>query len=291
MKVLKNVLFMLLAVGMFGSCIKEDLDDCLKYSMNTLSLSYKGDGTTEIFNEKIEKVVLYVFDQNEQLVTTKELTSEEVKQRNMTLPELEPGTYRVVCFGNMEKCQVNNLTCGDCDEMYCAAPEYFKGETISGNDPLYYASLQVTVTEEDQHQMLAFESSHYNVAVEVVGLYLEGGAHPRIEVCGVSPYTTFENVAGGEPTDYILGCEKNKGQFDALCNIMRHTNHEDVYVCLKDNEGNEVAKVNLAEFLTEHPEIDCSKQEVTIALRFEFKSVGVEVTVPDWAIEELKPEY
>ncbi|MFR7808742.1 MAG: FimB/Mfa2 family fimbrial subunit [Butyricimonas faecihominis] len=36
-----------------------------------MSLSYKGDGTTEIFNDKIEKVVLYVFDHNEQLVTTK----------------------------------------------------------------------------------------------------------------------------------------------------------------------------------------------------------------------------
>lgn len=77
---------MLLAVGMFGSCIKEDMDDCPKYGVNTLSLSYKGDGTTEIFNDKIEKVVLYVFDHNEQLVTTKELTSEEVKQRNTTLP-------------------------------------------------------------------------------------------------------------------------------------------------------------------------------------------------------------
>ncbi|MFR7808743.1 MAG: hypothetical protein ACLU4N_05395 [Butyricimonas faecihominis] len=31
MKVIKNILFMLLAVGMFGSCIKEDMDDCPKY--------------------------------------------------------------------------------------------------------------------------------------------------------------------------------------------------------------------------------------------------------------------
>ena len=59
--------------------------------------------------------------------------------------------------------------------MYCAAPEYFKGETISGNDPLYYASLQLMVTEEDQHQVANFESSHYNVAVEVVNLHMEGG--------------------------------------------------------------------------------------------------------------------
>ena len=77
MKLINNVLFMLLTVGMFSGCIKEDMDDCPKYSVNTLSLSYKGDGTTEIFNDKIEQVVMYVFDQNEKLVTTKVLTKEE----------------------------------------------------------------------------------------------------------------------------------------------------------------------------------------------------------------------
>ena len=50
MKIFNKLLFMLLAVGMFSSCIKEDMDDCPKYSVNTLSLSYKGDGTAEIFN-------------------------------------------------------------------------------------------------------------------------------------------------------------------------------------------------------------------------------------------------
>ena len=60
MKLINNVLFMLLTVGMFSGCIKEDMDDCPKYSVNTLSLSYKGDGTTEIFNDKIEQVVMYV---------------------------------------------------------------------------------------------------------------------------------------------------------------------------------------------------------------------------------------
>ena len=40
MKLINNVLFMLLTVGMFSGCIKEDMDDCPKYSVNTLSLSY-----------------------------------------------------------------------------------------------------------------------------------------------------------------------------------------------------------------------------------------------------------
>lgn len=81
MKIMKYVLFIMLTVGMLGGCIEEDLSDCEVFSRNVLTLSYKGDGTTEIFNEKIENVVMYVFDQNEQLVTTKELTKEEIARR------------------------------------------------------------------------------------------------------------------------------------------------------------------------------------------------------------------
>lgn len=121
-----------------------------------LVVELQGRRYAEIFNEKIERVVMYVFDKNEQLVTTRELTKDELAQRSVCLPELEPGTYRVTCFGNLIKDQVNDLYCGDCDKIYCAAPGYFKKETISSNDPLYYSSLELTVTEEDQNRELLF---------------------------------------------------------------------------------------------------------------------------------------
>ena len=290
MKIFNKLLFMLLAVGMFSSCIKEDMDDCPKYSVNTLSLSYKGDGTAEIFNEKIERVVMYVFDKNEELVTMRELTNDELAQRSVCLPELEPGTYRVTCFGNLIKDQVNDLYCGDCDKIYCAAPGYFKKETISSNDPLYYSSLELTVTEEDQNRELLFASSHYKVLVEVAGVPAESNL--SIEVCGVLPYTNFENKAGGNPVDYKLDTEYSDGQFNALSNIMRHSDHSAVDVCVRDVNGNEIAKINLAEFLRANPEIDCSKHEVLIPIHFEFKSVGVEIGVPDWfVVPDVKPEF
>lgn len=58
---LTNIVFCLtLLAGAATSCIREDLDDCL--STNTLLLSYKGDGTTEIFPDKICRVEMFVFD-------------------------------------------------------------------------------------------------------------------------------------------------------------------------------------------------------------------------------------
>lgn len=280
---------MLLAVGMFVGCIEEDMDDCPKYGVNTLSLSYKGDGTTEIFNEKIEQVVMYVFDENEQLVTTRQLTKDELVRRSFTLPELEPAAYRVVCFGNTANTRVNDLKCGDCDQMYCAAKEYFDGETIPGNDPLYYSSLYLTVTGEDTNETMEFASAHYKVSVEVAGV--PAGSDLTIELCNVLPYTTFENVAGGEPTTYVLDCDYDKGLQTALSNIMRHQDHSVVNVCVRNAKGEDMAVVNLKDFLAANPVVDCSKNEVLIAIRFEFKSAGVEITVPDWYVEEVKPEY
>ena len=49
------ILYILLLVTVTG-CIKENLDDC----ETTLYFSYLGDGTKEIFPQKIEKVDMYI---------------------------------------------------------------------------------------------------------------------------------------------------------------------------------------------------------------------------------------
>ena len=50
------ILYILLLVTVTG-CIKENLDDC----ETTLYFSYLGDGTKEIFPQKIEKVDMYIY--------------------------------------------------------------------------------------------------------------------------------------------------------------------------------------------------------------------------------------
>ena len=73
---------------------------------------------------------------------------------------------------------------------------------------------------------------------------------------------------------------------------MRHENHEDVNVRLFAAGSKDLlAKVNMAEFLAATPIIDCSKHEVLIPIRIEFKSGEVTVTVPEWYVENVKPEF
>ena len=72
---------------------------------------------------------------------------------------------------------------------------------------------------------------------------------------------------------------------------MRHTDHSAVEVKLCDKNGAELAKVNLAEFLVANPSIDCSLNEVTIPISFTFKLSDFVVTLPEWYIQDTKPEF
>lgn len=105
---LTNIVFCLtLLAGAATSCIREDLDDCL--STNTLLLSYKGDGTTEIFPDKICRVEMFVFDAENRCVNSSILPEEQVKDRTATLPPLAAGDYRIVCLGNTHHTKVDGI--------------------------------------------------------------------------------------------------------------------------------------------------------------------------------------
>ena len=151
--------------------------------------------------------------------------------------------------------------------------------------------------EANQTKTIEFASSHYDLSVEVAGVPAPGtraGSLPVLEICGVSPCTDFENRACGEATDYLLETEYEAGKalLTARTNIMRHKNHENVNIRLSAApNGEPLAEVNLARFLADNPIIDCSKHEVLIPIRIEFKSGEITVSVPEWYIEQVKPEF
>ena len=298
MKFKSFALTLLLAGGLSASCIREDNSDC--YNVYNLALSYLGDDTHEIFSDKINTVDLYVFDSNSTCVTSSRLSDADVEARMTRLPHLEVGTYRIVCVGNAYDTEVENLDSRDLSAITFAAENYINGETVSGNDSLYWSAVDYEIEpfsayKTEEVKTALFASSHYDVVVEVVNAPEHVGKHPKIEIIGTSPQTNFNNVAKGTPTTYVMTTvDEGDGITTAKANIMRNLNHEEVYLRLTGEDGTVVTSINFAEHIEKHKDtIDTDLNECMIPFRIEFGGIDaqISITIPSWYIDYIKPIF
>jgi hypothetical protein len=209
--------------------------------------------------------------------------------------------------GNAYETKVENLESKDLSKTTFAAADYINGETVSGNDPLYWSAIDYTIEPFSEYKTVEikttyFASSHYDILVEVVNAPANVGKNPKIELVGVAPETDFHNMAKGQATDYIMDTVHDGVETaTAVNNIMRHKNHEDVYLRVTGEDGVEVAKISFADHIRKHPYINTALNECMIPFRIEFGtpdypvyggiSADIKITVPSWFIELVKPEF
>ena len=296
MKFNSIALTLLVAGALSTSCIKEDHSQC--HNVYHLALSYLGDGQTEIFPQKIDRVQMYVFDANNSCVASERLSDADVRARMTTLPPLEPGEYKIICVGNAYETEVEGLSSGNLEEVVFASRDYVAGKTVFGNDPLYWSSIDYTITPYDAYKQsdtrtTTFASSHFDVIVEIEGVPAQTKAsdYPTIELVGVSPQTDFNNKAKGQATTYVMkSVHDGVNTLSATGNIMRHTDHEAVYLRLVGAGNASLVEVNFAQHIEKH-NIDVTKHECVIPFKIEFKSASISVSVPSWYIENVTPEF
>ena len=297
-KLLLYLCMPLASLVLLTSCIKEDLSDCERC---TLTFFYEGDVNYDIFPQHITCVSLYVFDADNRVVQTKRIEQNELKAFQGTKLNLCPGAYRVIGVGNQyDKTVVENTQSTDYSKIIFRHPNVGKG-VVEGNDSLYLGSTEIVIPEDYWYEdEVPFRSSHLKVSYTVEG-YVKGGAEANatraaslleLRVKNLLPQTDFENRAHGDKITYNPEITIKNGNHVAYFNIMRHAKDSDVEFELVDKASQEVVHtLKLKDFLEQFPQIDVTKQEVLIPIVVEFKNIGVTVTIPDWMIHDVTPDY
>lgn len=154
MKHTKYILSLMLAASLTG-CIKEDRSECP--SNCKLLFSYVGDGTTQIFQDKIHKVDMYVFDSNGRLLSSHPVSEADVKRQETELM-LAEGDYRLITIGNPYETEVSGKE--DLARAVFHHRGYTTGTAIAGNDSLYYAGKDIRIPggEANVEEVLPFAS-------------------------------------------------------------------------------------------------------------------------------------
>ncbi len=293
----RYVISVLAAFVLLSGCIMEDRSDCTCDVL--LSFVYTGDGSTDIFPEKIDKVNLYVYSADgHELVTEYEFGEEALAAEQGCHLHLPPGDYRLVCWGNAkERTHIHTPY----EEAKVAESVWFRSDdAFYGSDALYFSDLEITVPEtlQDVVETCRFESSHIDVLVKLKGFkgaLTPSGSPASISVVhqGCPAYTDFFNNPSDEKcsvTPMIYDDPDEDDSYILEYNVLRFAESEETSLAVLDAaSGNEVYRLHLADFIARNGiEID-GRQEAVLAIRITLGPVGVDVV--EWNIEEVGPGF
>lgn len=300
MKPVSFFVAVLLLISLQG-CIRDSLKNCDRGAY--VHFSYVGDGTTEIFRDKIGQVDLYVFDKNNNIYV--ELLSQADLNREQGYKlDLQPGEYDVVCIGNAyqqtEILEVNRDL--RLEGLRIAHPNFFEtGAKVPTNDSLYYGHLSLVIPDQYRRVVdtVHFSSQHVKMYVEVAGvpagatLSRNGTPNLELRINNLSSYVDFTNTTSSQVISYHPEC----GYCDRECcvttrfNILRHGETDPVEIEVRGEDGEIYYTLNLPDFLASHPDADILLQEAYIPIRIVFEQNQVKVEVPGWERHEVVPNY
>lgn len=293
---IRYVISLIAAFSLLTGCIREDRSDCTCDVL--LSFIYMGDGDDDIFPEKIDQVNMYVYS-----AADNSLAGEYVFDKDALTAEqgahlhLFPGNYRIVCWGNMfENTQVEKTY----SEAKVAEPVWFKSDSYTGTDPLYFSDVEISVPEslQDVTETCEFESSHIDMYVKLKGFkgaMGQSGEEVAVNVShtGCPAYTDFFNVPAAEKCEVmpeIMNDPEDEDSYIMQYNVLRFTEDEATSLILTNSaDGNEIYTVSIPDFIDRYEvEVD-GKQEAAVAIQITLGPVGVEVV--EWNIEDVFPGF
>ena len=283
------LLITIVTMSLATGCIKENMDDCM--GKVTLRFRYVGDGTTDIFPEKIEHVTMYVYSKADgSLVDEIRYDDKALDAYQGAHIALFPGRYGIVCWGNA----LEETTISEGEKI--AANGYYDNSRISTNDPLYYGTVDIEVPETlvEKNYTCDFVCSHVKFRVRIEGFDDPVTNVPTLELTQLASFTGFDNIPSEEERcSYypVLDADPNDAtSYTAAFNTLRFKDDNDITLRIHANESRVIAhEFSLAGFLDENNIAVEGVHEVTIPILIRFSPIGVEII--DWDTAPVIPDF
>ena len=299
-----NILLYICLTALLTACIREDRSDCQNAIIH---LEYTADGETNVIKEHIEDVHLYIFDEASYRLRSYSMT--ELPDGSIRM-NLNDGEYTLITVANAQ--QHTTIVDGVSDlrhDYYVQHPNWNRpGDVIPTHDHNYIGEVRVRITSDgvELRDTISFRSAHVNMEIQIEGL-------PAPATRANIPYTLRIEQSHARTNFYsqlsAMGQETIQPPltYDAESNCYRTTNlalfrmdqggvvtrescpHQ---VVLLDADGTEMVRYSLYDYLQRFAQqIDVTKQEATIPLAIQFHKLGVEIVLPGWNIEDVKPDW
>ena len=302
--------FLYLIALIFSSCVRDFNDDCPADATFILLFEYKDRAGNDIFNERVQRVDVFVYDSDNLLIQRQTINEEQLTAFAGTeLTDLCPSRYRIVVWGNMsDKHSFSGVHLGS---LFSEARLSHVSE--NGGEPLLYAPatpLNATASAfiihvsgtETRSATISFSRAHKRIEVYVIGFENRAetlGELPIIRLEGVSAHYGFDRAASENrivfQSDAVARTQGNRQvAFAGFYTPLFGQNNPKV-IHVKSANNNVVYSVNLRDFLANNAEIvlhDTDIPDMVIPVLISFnKDLSVDISVPNWEENVVRPEY
>lgn len=310
MKISRYLSALVILAICLASCIRENIDDC--DTPVEIDFLYFGNGIVDIFPQRIDSVLIFIYDMpSGKLDNTLKLSKTELEERQGTELRLEPGDYRIVCWGN-----AGDGSRIDPAEGNITSSEYAGGDIPSGIEELYFGDADITVprTLRPVKETIVYEASYIMMQVELLDFAhignpsidegnsitaLDNGVSDEFSVSlahGNHPaLIDFTNTVSEEVTDYVPELAMHPDRDNSyLANYLvpRFDNDTEAQIRIVRNDtGETIFDRPLADLMEElNIEIDDrNEQMVNLKLQAIVSGTQITIDVAGWNSEIVFP--
>lgn len=283
---------------LFAGCTGAELSESKNV---TLQFRYTADGTTDVLPEYIGSVTLYVYDSKTgQFIKSAKIDNTDLLKYQSANLMLDPGTYDIVCWGNVKDNTTFNNTFAGESEAALTNPYCNTTQKVTTNDPLYYGKTTLNVSSNlyETSGTVDFCCAHIDIWVYVKGITDKSSSGenipPIVTVSNLLPAYNFSMQPQGDSISYYpeSAYRQDKLVSMAHCSVLRFTEDTPAQINIyKGSNGELIEAVSISKFITDNKISVSGKEEVSIQLLLEYSALGVVIRIPQWDEVSATPEW